>query len=44
VFLRSLKTRGLNGVQLVISDARAGLKNAIASVLLGASWQRCRVH
>jgi putative transposase len=43
-FLRSLKTRGLTGVQLVITDAHAGLKNAIASVLLGASWQRCRVH
>jgi putative transposase len=43
-FLRSLKTRGLLGVQLVISDAHAGLKNAIASVLLGAAWQRCRVH
>jgi transposase-like protein len=43
-FLRSLKTRGLTGVQLVITDAHSGLKNAIASVLLGASWQRCRVH
>jgi putative transposase len=43
-FLRSLKTRGLAGVQLVISDAHAGLKNAIAAVLLGAAWQRCRVH
>ena len=43
-FLRSLKTRGLSGVQLVISDAHAGLKNAIAAVLLGASWQRCRVR
>ena len=43
-FLRSLKTRGLAGVQLVISDAHAGLKNAIASMLMGASWQRCRVH
>jgi putative transposase len=43
-FLRSLKTRGLSGVQLVISDAHAGLKAAIASVLLGAAWQRCRVH
>jgi putative transposase len=43
-FLRSLKTRGLNGVQLVISDAHAGLKNAIAAVLIGAAWQRCRVH
>src|SRR5437773_2141181 len=43
-FLRSLKTRGLAGVQLVISDAHAGLKAAIASVLLGAAWRRCRVH
>jgi putative transposase len=43
-FLRPLKTRGLAGVQLVISDAHAGLKTAIAAVLLGASWQRCRVH
>jgi putative transposase len=43
-FLRSLRTRGLTGVQLVISDAHAGLKAAIAAVLLGASWQRCRVH
>jgi putative transposase len=43
-FLRSLKTRGLTGVQLVISDAHAGLKAAIASVFIGASWQRCRVH
>jgi putative transposase len=43
-FLRSLKTRGLCGVQLVISDAHAGLKAAIASVLIGAAWQRCRVH
>jgi putative transposase len=43
-FLRSLKTRGLAGVQLVISDAHAGLQAAISAVLIGASWQRCRVH
>jgi putative transposase len=43
-FLRSLKARGLGGVQLVISDAHTGLKQAIGAVLLGASWQRCRVH
>ena len=43
-FPRSLKARGLGGVQLVISDAHAGLKAAIGAVLLGASWQRCRVH
>lgn len=43
-FLRSLKTRGLGGVKLVISDAHAGLKKAAATVLQGAAWQRCRVH
>jgi putative transposase len=43
-FLRSLRARGLAGVQLVISDAHAGLRAAITAVLLGASWQRCRVQ
>jgi putative transposase len=43
-FLRSLKARGLSGVALVISDAHTGLKAAVSSILLGASWQRCRVH
>ena len=43
-FLRSLKARGLGGVQLVVSDAHTGLKQAISAVLLGAAWQRCRVH
>ena len=42
-FLRSLRQRGLAGVQLVISDAHEGLKAAIAQVF-SASWQRCRVH
>jgi transposase-like protein len=31
-------------VELVISDAHQGLKQAIAAVLPGASWQRCRTH
>lgn len=43
-FLRSLRNRGLSGVELVISDAHEGLEQAIASVLTGASWQRCRAH
>ena len=43
-FLRSLKARGLAGVQLVVSDAHTGLKGAIAAVMAGAAWQRCRVH
>ena len=42
-FLRKLARRGLRGVKLVISDAHEGLKAAAAKVL-GASWQRCRVH
>ena len=43
-FLRSLVKRGLKGVRLVISDAHEGLKQAIATVLSGTTWQRCRVH
>jgi transposase-like protein len=43
-FLRGLVARGLSGVALVISDAHAGLVDAIGAVLPGASWQRCRVH
>ena len=43
-FLRGLVARGLTGAQLVISDAHAGLKDAIASVFPGAAWQRCRAH
>src|SRR6185437_2574944 len=42
-FLRGLVERGLTGAQLVVSDAHAGLKKAIAQVL-GCSWQRCSVH
>jgi putative transposase len=33
----------LDGVRLCVSDAHAGLKQAIAQVL-GCSWQRCAVH
>ena len=43
-FLRSLVARGLSGVQLVTSDAHLGLRDAIAAVFAGASWQRCRTH
>jgi putative transposase len=43
-FLRSLKARGLGGVQLVVSDAHTGLKQAISAVLLGAAWQRSSVN
>jgi len=43
-FLRDLKRRGLAGVRLVISDAHEGIKQAVATVLTGTTWQRCRVH
>ncbi|MBM3465285.1 MAG: IS256 family transposase [Armatimonadetes bacterium] len=43
-FLRGLVARGLAGMQLVTSDSHLGLKKAIAAILHGASWQRCRVH
>ncbi|QFY14482.1 IS256 family transposase [Nonomuraea phyllanthi] len=43
-FLRSLVARGLSGVLMVTSDCHAGLRDAIASTLPGASWQRCRTH
>jgi putative transposase len=43
-FLRGLVKRGLRGVRLVISDAHEGLQRAVAAVLSGTTWQRCRVH
>ena len=43
-FLRSLVRRGVERVQLVISDAHEGLKQAVEQVFAGSSWQRCRVH
>jgi transposase-like protein len=43
-FLRGLVARGLSGVKLVVSDCHLGFKAAIAAVLDGASWQRCRTH
>lgn len=41
---RSLKERGLKGVELVTSDEHAGLVAAVERHFQGASWQRCQVH
>jgi putative transposase len=41
---RSLKARGLRGVQLVVSDDHPGLEAAIARHFQRASWQRCQFH
>ncbi len=43
-FLRHLRERGLTGVRLVIGDHHSGLVKAIRKVMLGAAYQRCRVH
>ncbi|MFE5597725.1 transposase [Streptomyces coelicoflavus] len=43
-FLRHLRERGPTGVRLVIGDHRSGLVKAIREVMLGAAYQRCRVH
>jgi putative transposase len=43
-FIRRLVERGLGGVRLVISDDHRGLVKAVREQLLGAGWQRCRVH
>lgn len=43
-FLKSLKKRGLHGVQLVVSDAHEGLKAAKQAVFPSVPWQRCQCH
>jgi transposase-like protein len=42
---RSLKDRGLSGVELVVSDAHSGIRAALSRHFQqGVQWQRCRVH
>ena len=43
-FLQGLVERGMSGVQLVVSDAHAGLQQARRAVLGGVPWQRCQFH
>jgi putative transposase len=43
-FLLGLRARGLSGVEFVVSDDHAGLRQAIVEVLPEAVWQRCYVH
>lgn len=43
-FFESLKSRGLRGVDLVVSDSHKGLVEAIRECFPGASWQRCQAH
>ena len=43
-FLSRLRQRGLRGVEFVVTDDHAGLKQAGAELLPEAIWQRCYVH
>ena len=43
-FLKGLVDRGLTGVELVVSDAHAGLSDARKKHLTGVPWQRCQRH
>lgn len=44
IFFEYLKERGLQGTELIISDAHKGLVSAIRKSFTNASWQRCQVH
>ncbi len=41
---RSLKMRGLSGVDFVISDNHSGLVQAVRTHFQGVVWQRCQTH
>lgn len=43
-FLRHLKSRGLKGVRLAVSDKCLGLVDALGECFPEAQWQRCTVH
>ena len=43
-FLRYLKSRGLTGVQLFVSDKCLGLVESLTDFYPQARWQRCVVH
>lgn len=43
-FFEGLKSRGLRGVDIVISDAHSGLVEAVRECFSGSSWQRCQAH
>jgi len=43
-FFEGLLKRGLKGVDVVISDAHAGLRDSVKQCLPEAAWQRCQAH
>ena len=43
-FFKSIKERGLERIDLAVSDSHEGLVEALKAEFLGASWQRCQTH
>lgn len=43
-FFSWLKSRGLRGVDLIVSDDHGGLVRSIRGQLQGVTWQRCQTH
>ena len=43
-FFQSLKKRGLENVDLVVSDNHKGLVKAVGKCFQNTSWQRCQTH
>jgi transposase-like protein len=43
-FFKSLLARGLHGMELIVSDAHAGLKQARQACFASVPWQRCQFH
>ena len=43
-FFKDLKSRGLHGVRMVISDGHKSILRAISKTFPKAAWQRCQVH
>ena len=43
-FFDDLKSRGLTGVELVISDGHKGIQESVTKSFPGAAWQYCHVH
>jgi transposase-like protein len=44
LFFEKLKSRGLDQIGLLVSDAHKGIQSALKTAFLGTAWQRCKVH
>lgn len=42
--VKTLKERGLQGVQLITTDAHCGIQEAVKQEFPGCAWQRCQTH